>query len=458
MNVLDLYRQTGCEIKRVASTKGGEYAGPCPGCDGRDRFRVWPQENGGEGSYWCRQCGKGGDGIQFLRDFRGMSYQDACKELDQPIREMERYTAPRPFNKRSKDFKPADITRTEGLNVSLWQKKAGVFVSWTHDQLLKNTEQMVWLADRGIDEDTVNKFRLGWNPGENGKTAIFRPRESWGLPTVLKYGKKKKLWIPRGLVIPNLNTDNDWVIRIRIRRPGGDLREGRVRYYIVPGSHMAPMITGQVTQAFIIVESELDAIMLNRWAGDLSGAVALGSVSTRPDKIIDVLLKNSATVLIALDFDAAGKKEAWDWWKNHYQQAKRWPVPEGKDPGEAYQVGVDIRTWVSAGLPPAFHVGPLPTDQNKRKRGELPNRKKIVNQGKKGLPATLRELYELLQKHPVAIRATAERTTILYSPGWSNWDVSRRISELVYFDPAVSEYLHNHLDTVIDKNNFILKF
>jgi phage/plasmid primase-like uncharacterized protein len=67
-------------IKHVASTNGGEYAGPCPWCGGTDRFRVWPNE-GETGRYWCRQCQRSGDGIQFLRDVHGITYRDACRML-----------------------------------------------------------------------------------------------------------------------------------------------------------------------------------------------------------------------------------------------------------------------------------------------------------------------------------------------------------------------------------------
>ncbi len=28
--------------------------------------------------------------------------------------------------------------------------------------------------------------QIGWNPGERGNATIFRPREAWGLPTILK--------------------------------------------------------------------------------------------------------------------------------------------------------------------------------------------------------------------------------------------------------------------------------
>ena len=53
-------------LKKVASTGGGEYAGPCPFCGGRDRFRVQPLR----GRWWCRGCSDGPrwqDAIGYVR-------------------------------------------------------------------------------------------------------------------------------------------------------------------------------------------------------------------------------------------------------------------------------------------------------------------------------------------------------------------------------------------------------
>ncbi len=35
----------------------------------------------------------------------------------------------------------------------------------------------------------------------------------------------------------------------------------------------------------------------------------------------------------------------------YFKYAKRWPVIKGKDPCEAFQSGLDIRSWIIAGLP-----------------------------------------------------------------------------------------------------------
>lgn len=76
MDLLSLVEQD-VTMRRASSTNGGEYAGPCPGCGGHDRFRVWPEQ----GRYWCRRCEKQGDLIQYLRDFRGLSFQDAARTV-----------------------------------------------------------------------------------------------------------------------------------------------------------------------------------------------------------------------------------------------------------------------------------------------------------------------------------------------------------------------------------------
>jgi DNA primase len=84
MTLLDLIsRET--PLNKMANTHGGEYAGACPWCGGADRFRVWPNAN--KPGYWCRQCDRQGDAIQFLRDYEGLSYWEACERLGHSVDE-----------------------------------------------------------------------------------------------------------------------------------------------------------------------------------------------------------------------------------------------------------------------------------------------------------------------------------------------------------------------------------
>jgi len=456
MNALDLYRSKGLDPKKVASTHGGEYCGPCPGCGGYDRFRIWPAQNNGDGSFFCRGCQKAGDRITFLMEFDGKTYPEACRALDIQI-EDQAYRTPRPpapssGKKLKMEHKKAKETE---IPPDPWLERAEHLVAWAHEKLLENDEQLTWLNDRGIDRQTIEKFRLGWNPGKGGKDPrIFRPRESWGLPTEMKKNKndklvKKRLWIPRGLIIP---WPADPVRRIRIRR-----LEYEPKYYVLPGSAMDMMVLGDDDRAFLIIESELDAIMCHILASGLCTMLALGSSSAKPGEKLMERLNKSALILLGLDYDDAGKK-AIRWWKEEFDQVKIWPVPDGGDPGDAYQLGFDIRNWIRCGLPAAWFirgptkqpVGPSVLDNKKKKDDQDIN---AVSKDQETDP--VEELARLLKIHPVTIHNTLEQTYIAASLQWQekHWQIYQRISRLVFSTPEVFRFICMHPDTKITGQN-----
>jgi hypothetical protein len=361
MNVIDLVRRHGIEPRRTSSHKGGEYHSVCPDCGDSghdpktgppDRFMVFPQENEGQGSYYCRKCNRGGDAIQFLRDFDGMSFRQACEALGRDLPDSKDLRIRQP-KAAGADWIPRDPAEPE----ELWREKAKALVLWAYEQLIERRDIIGWLEARGISEETATTFILGWIPDD-----LYRARESWGQVKVKneQTGKDRPLWIPRGLVIPWF--DGEHFVKLRIRRP--DPVKLGPRYYMVPGSASVTTISrpsrkGLVQrEVYVIVESELDAIMIHEQAGDVCGAVALGSNSAHPDVAAEKILKEAAVILNALDFDAAGSSQS-EWWIKHFPLSKRWPVPEGKDPGEAYQRGVDIREWIRAGLPEGLRSAAL---------------------------------------------------------------------------------------------------
>jgi DNA primase len=456
MNTLNLASKKVI-LKKVSGTYGGEWQGPCPSCGGENRFHVWPNQNEGRGSYWCRSCEKAGDNIQFLRDFDGLGFKEACAELgidlpDRPASDGQHHvTGPKPPQQQQPPpFQPHESIAPEDL----WQEKAGKLIEWAHENLMKNVDVREWLAARGIDAQAAAAARLGWNWGEPVTITdaqsprskdIYRARKSWGLPEVLKDdGRTKALWIPVGLVIPYLI--DGIIYRIRIRRP-----EGEPRYYVLPGSSMATMIIGRERRAFVVVESELDAILCASVRRDV-GAVALGSVSAKPDTDAHACLQGALQILNALDYDAAGAK-AMTWWSEHFDRCDRWPVPQGKDPGEAYQLGMDVGKWIKKGLPPALTIESPGTTRDvaagKAIKGEL-----VRGEGPSpDMPPALRELYDLLRKNPsVKIINSPGRYTVLRDGKY----VGGRINELVFRTPEVMEYILNHPAEEIDGTNLIV--
>ncbi|MEN6468031.1 MAG: CHC2 zinc finger domain-containing protein, partial [Smithella sp.] len=415
LNVLDLAQQKVI-LKKVSSTGGGEWQGPCPECGGTDRFHVWPEKNG-QGAYWCRGCGKTGDAIQFLRDFEGKSFKEACDYLNITMDE-KNYTTPAP-KKEKPVFEPIEHQSP----ADIWQERAQKFVSWAQENLKQNQVVMAWLAARGINAAAVDKYRLGWNPGENGKD-IYRPRQTWGLPAEIKQetGRPKKLWIPIGLVIPyfvipaeaGIQETKQSILSVQIRRPDEILERLRreqpdrehARYVNIKGSSSTIMILGMSRRAFVIVESKLDAITCYE-SQELCGSVALGSATNKPDKFTYAILRDSTQILNALDYDKAGAT-AMQWWKEQFpDNCDRWPVPQGKDPGEAYQLGTDLKSWIEAGLPPSitvqsstFEVQSLKVEEKKECHCETSPASRGNLEPSAEISPLLLELHSLLKSNP----------------------------------------------------------
>lgn len=328
MNIIELLSKQGFSFRKVGNA---ELAGPCPFCGGEDRFRVWPDE-GENGKFWCRGCNFKGDPIEFLR-LQGKTFSAACDEVGRNAGESrERHF---PTFSHLRRWTPAEAeTPSDG-----WRDRAERFTSWCHDRLLENAEIIEWLErERGITQKDIEAAGLGWNP-----TEVWRDRSAWGLPEELNAeGKPKRLWLPAGLVIPTYAADGK-LMRVRVRRP-----EGEPRYVVVAGSSSMPMVCGE-SGPVVVVESELDALLIVAKVPDVM-AVALGSASIRPDRETTATIESAAALLVSLDADSAGGKAAWGFWQQNFPQAKRWPVPLGKDPTEALTLGLDLAAWIAAGV------------------------------------------------------------------------------------------------------------
>lgn len=213
----------------------------------------------------------------------------------------------------------------------------------------------------------MRRYGLGFFQGEDKTgTCLYRARSAFGLADITKNGKSHTaLWIPRGLAIPlwrpGAQQTND-VHRIRIRRPRADLKEGDPKYMLLTGSGQAPMVlppegVSPGMAPWVVVEAELDAMAVHFACRMKVGVIAVLTNRGKPDDVAHKWLSRSPVILGALDFDPPGKKgerpgyQGWVWWEQTYAKARRWPVPSGKDPGEAFQKGVDLAAWINAGLP-----------------------------------------------------------------------------------------------------------
>lgn len=338
--LLQLASEVGVVPKRIAATHGGEYHSACPGCGGKDRFFIQPYWKG-KGRYRCRQCGKSGDAIQFCRDFLGMDYRSACEKVGVDCRTQ--------FNTKTWNVSPGFIPKASKVPVQEWVVQASDFVASAHQNLMKNLRIVQQFHNtRGLSSDSLSQFSLGWNPSDQWGSRI-----TWGLsPEVREDGREKRLWLPRGTVIPTIR--DGAVEKLKIRR--ADWKEGdRVgKYIIVPGSASTGSIFGDDSlPVTVLVEAELDAMLVVQEAGSLCSCITMGGLG-HPDERTHQWLRTRRLILFALDWDEPGKK-AYEFWSGAYRPClQAWPVPIQKSPCDAYLAGTNLRQWLLGGM---LHYG-----------------------------------------------------------------------------------------------------
>lgn len=341
MGILDLIQ---AETNIIFRKAGKEYHGACPWCgdDGKgdkaDRFIIWPAE----GRYLCRRCDRKGDDIQFVREYKGLGYKEACEYLNRGDNIIH-LNHPNHLN-HSIHLNHHNHEEPLHPPSAAWLESAWPLLTHCQGQLWDGAgaRALTWLQGRGLTAATIRVAGLGYNDRDH-----YTDRAAWGLePETLPNGKPKGLWLPRGVVIPWLIDGELW--GVRIRRPTGD-----PKYYLIPGGQPAALYNADgVTPAApaVLVEGELDALTICQAE---HVAVATGSThGARRTKWI-ARLAAASTVLVAYDNDKAGNDAA-AYWLDALPNAKRWR-PYWEDANKMQQDGASVADWIAAGLGTAQH-------------------------------------------------------------------------------------------------------
>ncbi len=308
------------QLKRVAATGGGEYAGACPFCGGQDRFRVNPYAS--PGRWLCRNCtgGKWQDVIAYIarRDnLDPKKYQDLqeiCKRAgggDLPTTRAPRITPARPAYES-----PGDQ----------WQAAAQEVITQCQGQLWQNegAKALEYLKKRGFSEKTINKFNLGYSTGKN----------------------IAGLWVARGVVIPCSVKGRVWYLKIRL-----PAAEGGQKYTAVKGSKPSAIFNADKlfgSDIALFCEGEFDCMIAYQELFDVIPVATLGSATNTPDLATwGAYLRPIKTIYSAYDHDKAGETGAARIMDLAGDRVKLAPLPEGyKDINDYYSAGGDLWQWI----------------------------------------------------------------------------------------------------------------
>lgn len=384
----------------------------------------------------CFSCGEGGDLISVYAALHDMDDAAAFKAFKAEYAPGAVSTPKTPQAPVRRAWEPAQAEPSPAL----WQERATEFVRHSLDRLQNNQEALAQLEAWGVSAEAAKACMIGWNDEDKSV-----PRESWGMEPLVKDGKSKKIWLPQGLVLPMLAHGR--VVKIKIRRPNEALQRllPDLRYWEVPGSTKLFHKYGRDAAIWVLVETERDAAMIWSRVRDLGiGAMATGGASKRPDQESADTLRASELVLNALDFDEAGAVNSARFWDREFPQCKRWPAPPsmGKDAGDAFGSGLDVRAWVLAGLPSHIRRS---VEQRKQTRLAQEAVSEIAAPGVK--EAEYRgwylgkcvEFIGLMQNTPVLI--SSSRGVTMTPMDWSqqpeNWAILRRLDAMLREIPVM---------------------
>ena len=283
--------------------KGREYSGLCPFHNEKSpSFTV----NEDKGFFHCFGCGAHGDVITFLMRARHMSFPDAVEQLaGQAGLDLPEQT-PQDREREKRQAGLHDVTEAAA--------------KWFEEQLWKPSGRAAldYLRNRGLDEETIRRFRLGWSP-ENRT----------GLKTALK--EMEALAVEAGMLIkPEEGGDSFDRFRGRVMFPITDRRgrviafggrimgDGQPKYLNSPDTplfHKGHNLYGWAlareaaakTGTVLVAEGYMDVIALHK-AGFTNAVAPLGTALT--EEQIELMWREVAEPILCLDGDAAGQRAA----------------------------------------------------------------------------------------------------------------------------------------------------
>jgi len=302
------------------------------------------------GSFMCFGCGKKGDIFTFVQEMEGMEFFDALKQLaDQAGVTLE-------VQKQDTNQKKDAYT--------ILEKACLVFQSY----LKKDISAQEYLTQRGLTQQSINQFRIGYIPNE------------WNiLYTELKKSFEEKDILESGLVIKSENGRVYDRFRGRIMFPIFD-SSGKViaftgRMLIAEQKETPKYVNSPETQLFskshvlyglnfakqavrkhnfaILVEGQMDVIMSHQMG--YPNTVASSGTAFTQDQL-QMISKLTPNLLLAFDSDSAGlatTAKVWEMAINQGLDVKIAYYEASKDPADT--IKEDPEVWKDI-IKKAIHI------------------------------------------------------------------------------------------------------
>ncbi len=315
--------------------RGVNMLGLCPFHNEKTpSFTVSPAK----GIFKCFGCGKGGNSVNFVMEHESLSYPEALKWL------AKKYNIDVKDEEESPEQKQLKDERESMMIVSSFAQK--YFSRYLWDENEGRTIGLSYLRERGIRDEIIKKFELGFCPDGKDTFTQSAQKEGYKMEYLEKTGLtiKRDDWVRdrfggrvmfpihniagRVIAFGGRTLKNDKKIAKYLNSPESDIyHKSRVLY----GIYQAKRDITRLDKCYL-VEGYTDVIALNQ-AG-IENVVASSGTALTPDQI-RLVKRFSHNITIIYDGDAAGIKASLrgiDLVLEEGMNVKVLLLPEGEDP------------------------------------------------------------------------------------------------------------------------------
>lgn len=306
MNNIDLILetvQTSSFIGKFVKLKplrGRTFIGLCPfHKEKTPSFRVDDEKK----FFYCFGCNKGGNVLNFLQDYKGVSFIEALNSI------AEEYN----LSLTKYDKKESETIQEEK---SITQKVMDIFTSYLHTS--KGLEALNYLKNkRNLSPETIKNFKIGLCPQEGDFLVSYFPDKIEELIKLGIIGKKQNggfySSFSSRIIFPIFNKSND-VIAFAGRIFLKNQEESKLAKYI--NSKESTLFKKSSTlygvnklkntkNSIIIVEGYLDVIKMHQH-GFMNVVAQMGTALSSQN--IEALFLKTDEIIFCYDSDNAGKK------------------------------------------------------------------------------------------------------------------------------------------------------
>lgn len=315
--------------------RGTNYLGNCPFHNEKTpSFTVSPAKE----IYKCFGCGKSGNAISFLMEHDRLSYVEALRWLAKKYNVAIEETAVSPeYREQHQVADSLNILNQFAVKYfqdQLWETEMGQAVAYSY------------LQQRGFNDDTIQKFQLGYSPAERSSFANTATQNQYNKDILLKSGLVVQredgladnyrdriifpIHNPTGKIIgfgARLIKKNDKAPKY-INTPENELY---VKSKVLYGLYFSRQSIDRNDEC-LLVEGYTDVVSLHQ-AG-VQNVVASGGTALTPDQL-RLVKKYTNNLTIIYDGDSAGIKAALrglDLALDEGLQVQLVLIPDGEDP------------------------------------------------------------------------------------------------------------------------------